>query len=405
MQQRSRAELLEALRKDFAVLPGTNVIIGQPISHRIDHMLSGTRANIAIKVFGEDLFELRRLGKQIESIVKTVPGSVDVAMEQQSEIPFVTVTFDRLALANYGLRMSEAATLLETAFTGSFATRISQGQATVDVVVKLPDNARDSVATLENTLLTLPSGAIVPVSALADVQKRRGANTIGRENVQRKLVIMANVSGRPLVSVVDDIKKTLAAQVKLPSGYHVEYGGQFESAQSAGIRLMMTGGLSVVGIFVLLVSAFGSARDAGLVMVNLPLALIGGIVGVWLTGEGLTIAAVIGFITLFGIATRNGIILVDHVRQLQREYGLALRVAIYRGSEERLVPILMTALATALALVPLALAAGEPGSEIQAPMAIVILWGLLGSTALNMLVVPAMLLTFSDSKVAPAPAQ
>lgn len=393
---RSKVELLAELRRNFASVPGTNVVIGQPISHRIDHMLSGTRANIAIKLFGEDLAELRKLGKQIESLVAEVPGAVDVAMEQQSEIPLVQIQFNRLALANYGLSMMEAAHILETAFTGTTVGRIAEGQANFDLVVRLPESAKSSVETLKNTLITLPNGAVAPMSALASIEKRRGPNTITREDVQRKLVVMANVSERDLVSVVDDIKSAINESITLPSGYYIEYGGQFESAQSAGSRLTMLGALVIVGIFFLLVTAFNSARDAGLIMLNLPLAVIGGIIGVWTMGGTLTIAAVIGFITLFGIATRNGVILVDHIRHLVEE-GKNLREAIEQGAEERLVPILMTALATALALIPLALAAGKPGGEIQAPMAIVILWGLLTSTVLNMLVVPAVYFRFGKS--------
>lgn len=399
MGERSKEALLAALRQRFAAVPGTNVVIGQPISHRIDHMLSGTRANIAIKVFGEDLFELRRLGKQIESLVGGVPGAVDVAMEQQSEIPFVSVKFNRPALANYGLSVLQAAELLETAFTGSVVSQIMEGQATFDLVVRLPEQAKSSVDAVRETLVTLPSGAIAPLSALATIEKRRGPNTISRENVQRKLVVMANVADRALVSVVEDIQVVIGKNIHLPAGYHIEYGGQFESAQSAGSRLLLLGAAVIAGIFFLLVTAFGSTRDACLVMLNLPLAVIGGIVGVWLVGGTLTIAAVIGFITLFGIATRNGIILVDHIKRLICEEGMDIRAAVVRGSEERLVPILMTALGTALALVPLALAAGEPGSEIQAPMAVVILWGLFSSTALNMVVVPAMYLHFGKPNV------
>ncbi|GAA6167910.1 efflux RND transporter permease subunit [Sessilibacter corallicola] len=392
--ERSKVELLAELRSNFASIPGTNVVIGQPISHRIDHMLSGTRANIAIKLFGADLAELRELGEEIETLVSGIRGAVDVAMEQQSEIPIVQVKFNRLALANYGLSMFEAAEILETAFTGKTVGRIAEGQANFDLIVKLPESAKASVESLKKTLITLPSGAIVPVIALADVEKRRGPNTISREDVQRKLVVMANVAERDLVSVVADIRDGIAKDIKLPPGYHVEYGGQFENAQSAGLRLLMLGIVVIVGIFFLLVTAFNSVHDAGLIMLNLPLAIIGGIVGVWLMGGTLTIAAVIGFITLFGIATRNGVILVDHIRQLVQE-GKALRDAIELGAEERLIPILMTALATALALIPLALAAGEPGSEIQAPMAVVILWGLFTSTVLNMLVVPAVYYRFN----------
>lgn len=392
--ERSKADLLADLRQSFASIPGTNVVIGQPISHRIDHMLSGTRANIAIKIFGDELVELRKLGKQIETLVADIPGAVDVAMEPQSEIPLIQVKFRREALALYGLSMLEAAEILETAFTGTAVGRITEGQASFDLVVRLPESAKASLETLKQTLVTLSNGAMVPIEALAEVEKRRGPNTISREDVQRKLVVMANVSERDLVSVVNDIREVISTNIELPTGYYIEYGGQFESAQSAGSRLLLLGILVIVGIFFLLVTAFNSARDAALIMLNLPLAVIGGIAGVWLMGGTLTIAAVIGFITLFGIATRNGVILVDHIRHLIAD-GQGLREAIEQGSEERLIPILMTALATALALIPLAMAAGEAGSEIQAPMAVVILWGLLTSTVLNMLVVPAMYLRFS----------
>lgn len=388
MGERSKEALLDALRHDFEAVAGVNIVVGQPISHRIDHMLSGTRANIAIKLFGDDLYELRRLGKQIEQLVQQVPGAVDVAMDQQSEIPFVTVRFDRLALANYGIRMAEAGELLEAAFTGVSVGRVREGQASFDLVVRLPDTAGDNVEALRQTLITLHDGAIVPLEALADIRQSRGANTISRENVQRHLVIMANVAGRDLVSVVEDIRTVLGAELELPSGYHLAFGGQFESAEAANSRLLLLGAVVIAGIFLLLMTAFGSARDAGLVMLNLPLALIGGVVGVWLTGGVVNIAVVIGFITLFGIATRNGVILIDHIRRLMADQGLSLEAAIRQGAQERLVPILMTALATALALVPLAVAGGEPGSEIQSPMAVVILWGLISSTALNMLVVP-----------------
>lgn len=397
MGERSKSDLMAALRSEFATIPGTNIVIGQPISHRIDHMLSGTRANIAIKIFGDDLTELRKLGKQVETLVAEIPGAVDVAMEQQSEIPFIQVKFKRAALANYGISVVETAAILETAFTGSIVGRIAEGEANFDLTVRLQDTARQSMEALKETLITLPNGAIVPIEALADVQKRRAANTITRENVQRKLVVMANVSERDLVSVVEDIRTALNKSINLPTGYFIEYGGQFESAQSAGSRLLVLGTLVIVGIFFLLVTAFNSVRDAILIMLNLPLAVIGGIAGIWAMGGNLTIAAVIGFITLFGIATRNGVILVDHIRQLS-DGGLNLRQAIVTGAEERLIPILMTALATALALIPLALAAGEPGSEIQAPMAVVILWGLLSSTVLNMLVVPAVYLRFGAQK-------
>lgn len=394
MGERSKESLLAALRQRFAAIPGTNVIIGQPISHRIDHMLSGTRANIAIKIFGEDLFELRRLGSEVESLVRQVPGAVDVAVDQQAEIPFISVRFDRSALASYGMTVRQAAEALETVFAGTAVGRILEGQASFDLVVRFPNQARKNLETVRETMITSPSGAVVPLAALADIRRERGPNTITRENVQRKLVVMANVAERDLISVVQDIREAIATGITVPQGYYVEYGGQFESAESATERLILLGAVVVGGIFFLLVTAFRSARDAALVMLNLPLALIGGVAGVWATGGIVTIASMIGFITLFGIATRNGVILVDHVRRLSRDGGVPFELAVRRGAEERLVPILMTALATALALVPLALASGQPGSEIQSPMAVVILWGLVSSTLLNMLVVPAMLLRF-----------
>jgi CzcA family heavy metal efflux pump len=396
MQERNKAELLAALRQEFSAFPGTNIVIGQPISHRIDHMLSGTRANIAVKIFGEELSELRRLGKQIETRIKSIPGTADVAMEQQAEIPYITLRFDREALARYGLRIADISETVETIFAGTEVGRVLEGQAGFDLIVRYSDEVRENLQAIRQTLITTASGAQLPLAAVADIQRERGINNIGRENVQRKLVVLVNVAGRDLVSVVEDIRQAVRSDIQLPAGYHIEYGGQFESAESAALLLSVLGCAVIAGIFILLMVAFRSARDASLVMLNLPLALIGGVVGVWLTDGIISIASFIGFITLFGIATRNGVILVDHIRRLVYEDKLALETAIQQGAEERLVPILMTALATALALVPLALAAGEPGSEIQAPMAIVILFGLLSSTALNMLVVPAMCLHFSS---------
>ncbi|KFZ30061.1 multidrug transporter AcrB [Pseudidiomarina salinarum] len=388
MKDRSKEALLESLRSKFFMLSGTNVIIGQPISHRIDHMLSGTRANIAIKLFGSELYRLRELGAHIESLVKEVPGAVDVSMDQQAEIPFVTFDFNRAQLAQYGLTVEQASHALETVFAGTTVNRILENEASFELVVRYPYSYREDIDSLRNTLIKLPNRAVVPFSAIATIEKTRGANTITRESVQRNLVVMANVSGRDLIGVVEDIKQQLNANLDLPSGYYVEYGGQFESAERANTRLLLLGAGVILGIYLLLLTAFKSAKDAFLVMVNLPLALIGGIAGIYFAGGIINIAVIIGFITLFGIATRNGVILVDYFRQLTGQ-GVALRDAIVQASEERLVPILMTALATALALVPLSLGLGEPGSEIQAPMAIVILWGLISSTLLNMMIVPA----------------
>ncbi len=395
MKDRTKQEFLSQLRDEFSGVSGAQVVIGQPISHRIDHMLSGTRANIAIKIFGDDLYELRRLGKQVEDQVKSVPGAVDVNLEQQSELPFVTVDFDRAAMSRYGMSVRDASEAIEAAFFGSTVSRVLEGNANVDLVVRMPDSARSSVETMQALLIPAGQGTSVPLSAVAQVERSRGPNQIGRENVQRRIVVMANVAGRDLNGVVTDARRNIERNVKMPAGYHVEYGGQFESAAAAQRTLGLLSGLVIVGIFLLMYLAFSSGRDALLVMLNLPLALLGGVVGVWMSGGILTVASIIGFITLFGIATRNGVMLIAHIHHLAKEEGVSNPdERVRRGSMERVVPIAMTALATALALVPLALSAGEPGSEIQAPMAIVILAGLLSSTVLNMLVLPALYLRY-----------
>jgi CzcA family heavy metal efflux pump len=392
---RPREELLAELRRQFSTLPGTNVTIGQPISHRIDHMLSGTRANIAIKVFGDDLGTLRRLGERVRATVVDVPGVVDLSLEQQMDVPFVRFVLNRQAIARYGLRPGDIAEAIETSFAGTTVGRIFDRGTAFDLTVKMDPSAGADFERIGDLPIDTPSGAIVPVRALADVRREQGPNMVLRENVQRRIVISSNVAGRDLGSVVDDIRAAVAQSVPMPPGYRVDYGGQFESEQSASQRLVGLGILAIAGLFVLLVLAFGSARDALLVMVNLPLALIGGVAGVFLSGGVLNIATMIGFITLFGIATRNGIMLVTHIHHLMKEEGVGdFRQAVERGAEERLVPILMTAAAAGLALIPLAMRSGQSGSEIQTPMAIVILCGLATSTLLNMLVVPTLYLKF-----------
>ncbi len=395
MGTRSKEALLETLRKDLTAVPGTNVTIGQPISHRIDHMLSGTRANIAVKIFGPDLFELRRLAEQVRWAMAAVPGVVDLSLEQQSDIPLLTATLRREAIARYGLSAQDVADAMETAFSGRPVSRIREGSASFDLVVRYDERYKESVEALRATLITTPSGARVPLHALAEIRKDSGPNTISREDVQRKTVVQANVAGRDLGSVVDDIRALVEASVRLPAGYHIAYGGQFESAEAASRTLLVLGALVIAAMFLLLYVAFRSSRDAILVMLNLPLALVGGVAGMYLAGGVLSVATIIGFTTLFGIATRNGVMLISHVRRLIEEEGVRDPTeAVRRGAMERVVPILMTAAAAALALVPLALSGGAPGSEIQAPMAIVILFGLVSSTALNMVVLPALYLRF-----------
>ncbi|MBC8317716.1 MAG: efflux RND transporter permease subunit [Desulfobulbaceae bacterium] len=400
MKERGKEEFLHELREKMKLVPGTNVVIGQPISHRIDHMLSGTRANIAIKIFGHDLFELRRLADQVVSVIEKIDGVVDLAAEQQNEIPFISVNFDRNSLARYGLRINHVSELIETAFYGQVVSSVLEGQSTFNMTARYDPAVLENLDAVRATLITTPSGAMVPLHAIADIRKDRGPNTISRENVQRKIVVMANVGdGRDLGGVVDDVRGTLAAEVTLPEGYHVEYGGQFESAAEASRTLLILGAAVIVGIFLLLFVAFKSGRDALLVMLNLPLGLVGGVIGVYVSGGILSVASMIGFISLFGIATRNGVMMISHIRQLVEHEGVSDPMeAVRRGALERLVPILMTALTAGFALVPLALAGGQPGSEIQTPMAIVILFGLITSTALNMIVVPALYLRFGSIK-------
>lgn len=395
MGERSKEVFLAALRADFAQLPGVQVVVGQPISHRIDHMLSGTRANIAIKIFGSDLQTLRQLAQQIKTSVEQVEGAVDVQMEQQIDIPFLTIKYRRDALARYGLSAQEVSENLSVAFNGLVVGKVIQGQTSLDVLVRYEPMAQGNLELLRNTLITTPSGARLPLSALADIHNDRGPYFVSRENAQRKIVVMANVAERDLKSVVNDMRLKVTQDIKLPTGYHIEFGGQFESAEQASRTLLLLGAVVVVGIFLLLFLALHSARDALLVMLNLPLAIIGGVVGVYAAGGIITIASIIGFITLFGIATRNGVMMISHIHHLVEQDEVdSVYQAVKRGAEERLIPILMTALAAGLALVPLALSGGQPGSEIQAPMAVVILCGLLTSTLLNMIVVPALYLRF-----------
>ena len=398
MGQRSKAEFLAALREALSQVPGMNVTIGQPISHRIDHMLSGTRANIAVKIYGSDLYQLRTLAEKARAAMAGVPGVVDLSVEQQTEIPVLTVKFDRPALARHGVTIREVARVLEAGLQGVKATRIIEGQSAYDLVVRLADADGWRTDTLGDLLVDTPAGAKVPLRTLAEIRKDTGPNQVLREQVERKIVVQCNVAGRDVTSVVRDCQKLVNPLIAAAPGYRVEFGGQFESAEEAGRILLLVSIGVVIGIGFLLHLAFGSARDAALVMLNLPLALIGGVVGVFVSGGVLSVASLIGFITVFGIATRNGIMLVSHIRHLREEEGVTdFREAVFRGAMERLVPILMTALAAGLALIPLALGGGKPGNEIQTPMAIVILGGLLTSMLLNMIVVPALYLRFGSA--------
>ncbi|MBI4905158.1 MAG: efflux RND transporter permease subunit [Acidobacteria bacterium] len=391
MRERPKEEVLVEIRERVTLLPGMNVTVGQPISHRIDHMLSGTRANIAVKVFGDDLTVLRSLARQVEAAMRGIDGVVDLSMEQQTDIPTVRVRVRPEDAARYGLQPGEVTTMIQTAFVGIEVNRVLEGQISFPMVIRYPETDLHDLEAIGRTLLDSPSGAKAPLDAVADIHEDRGPNFISREGVQRKIVVQCNVAGRDLLGVVNEIRAAVTEKVTLPQGYRVEYGGQFESEAEASRRLLILGAGVIAGILLILATAFQSTRDALIIMLNLPLALVGGVAGVYLAGGILSVASLIGFITLFGIATRNGIMLVSHIRHLREAEGVAdLREAVIRGASERLAPILMTALAAGLALIPIAAGMGKPGSEIQAPMAIVILFGLFTSTALNMVVVPAV---------------
>jgi CzcA family heavy metal efflux pump len=391
MTDRSREVVLEELRERASLLPGTNVTIGQPISHRIDHMLSGTRANIAVKIFGDDLQVLRQLASRVQKEMAQVAGVVDLSTEAQTDIPTLKVRVDPGAAARHGLETGAVAESLRVARVGQTVGQVFEGQIAFPLVVRYAIDESTDLESVGTTQIQTPDRRQIPLAAVADIQRDRGPNFVMRENAQRRIVVQSNVSGRDLRSVVNDIQERVAQHVPMPEGYHVEYGGQFESEAQASQQLLWLSLGVVIAIFFILSSAFGSSRDALLIMVNLPLALIGGVIGVYLSGGVLSVASIVGFITLFGVATRNGIMLVSHIRHLQEHEGVTdFGAAVTRGASERLIPILMTALAAGLALVPIALSAGEPGSEIQAPMAMVIMFGLLSSTALNMLVVPIL---------------
>ena len=398
---RSRALILDEIRDRLSLVPGTNITIGQPISHRIDHMLSGSRANVAVKIFGDDLAVLRALGNQAVAAMQDIPGVVDLALEPQADIPTVRVRFDRAALARHGLPAGEAALTLETALHGREVGQIFDQQVAVPLVVRYAPADMADLAIMSETRIDTPAGVRVPLGSIAAIVEDRAPNFIGRENVQRRLVVTCNVASGDLGSVVAAIREQVAAEVVLPDGYRVEYGGQFEAEVEASRVLAGLGVAALAGIFLLLLSALGSARDAAIVMINVPLALIGGVAGVFLGDGVLSIAALIGFIALFGITTRNGILLVTHIRDLREVEGVNDPwEAVVRGAVNRIVPILMTALSTGLALVPVALAFGEPGSEIQAPLALVVVCGLCSSTVLNLFVVPTVYLAAARRRTA-----
>ena len=378
---------LADVRSRLSAIPGIAFTVGQPLGHRIDHMLSGTRANIAIKVFGNDLNQLFTLGNEIKAHVADIEGLVDVNVEQQIEIPQIQIRANREMLAFHGITMEEFNHFVAIAFNGEKMADIYEGQQSFDLILKMDTSYTRNMETAKNLLIDTESGKKVPLSQVASIVSSTGPSSINRENVQRKLVVSANVAGSDLRGVVDQIKENINSNIQLPEGYRVEYGGQFESEEKASKTLLFTSILAICIIFLLLYQEFKDIKLAGIILINLPLALIGGVFAIFVTSNVLNIPAIIGFITLFGIATRNGILLISHYQYL-RQKGEPLAETILHGSKDRLIPILMTALTAALALVPLAVQGDAPGNEIQSPMAKVILGGLLTSTILNIYIVP-----------------
>lgn len=396
LSDRPKKAVVEEIRHKLGTLPGVNVEIGQPISHRIDAMLSGTRANIAIKLFGTDLNKMFEIGNQIKTKISAIPGVVDLNVEQQVERPQLQIVPKREMLAKYGVTPSEFTDMVEVYLAGRTVSRVYEGNRVFDLTVKADDDSRSTIEAIRDMPVDVAGGK-VPFSQIAEIRSAAGPNTINRENVARKIVISANVSDGDLQGAVNRIRKTINDNVPLPEGYHVEYGGQFESAQSATRTLLVTSLMAILVIFLLLYGQFKNVRQASAVLLNLPLALIGGVFAIFFADGIISIPAIIGFISLFGIATRNGMLLIDRYNEL-RQGGLSLHDAVMRGSLDRLNPILMTALTSALALIPLALGGDLPGNEIQSPMAKVLLGGLLTSTMLNGFIVPVVYILISKKR-------
>ena len=392
LKDRSRSELVAEVREKLGTIVGANVEIGQPISHRIDAMLSGTKANIAIKLFGDDLNRMFTLGNEIKSAIQGIPGIADLNVEQQIERPQLVISPKREMLAKYGISLPEFSEFVNVCLAGEAVSQVYEKGRSFDLTVRVKDNLRDEMEKIRNLMIDTGDGQKIPLNYVAEIRSAMGPNTISRENVKRKIVISANVADRDLRSVVNDIQAQVDAQIKLPEGYHIEYGGQFESEQAASRTLALTSFMSIVVIFLLLYHEFRSVKESAIILINLPLALIGGVFALLITTGEVSIPAIIGFISLFGIATRNGMLLISHYNHLQQEEGYGVYDSVIRGSLDRLNPILMTALSSALALIPLALSGDLPGNEIQSPMAKVILGGLLTSTFLNGFIIPIVYL-------------
>jgi Cu/Ag efflux pump CusA len=397
--ERSRAEILEAVRERLDQIPGILVNVGQPLSHRIDHVLSGVRAQLAIKIFGDDLRLLRDKAAEIESLIASVDGIVDLSIEQLVLTQHIHVNVDRDRTLNRGMTIGEVAEYAQVALNGKTVSEIIDGQQSYDLVVRFEDRARNSLAAISRLPVWTPQESFVPLNLLARIEEAKGPNLINRENGQRRIIVQANVAGRDIVSVVDDITGIIAANVELPEGYFVTFGGQFESQASAFRTIVLLGFVAFVGMFVVLFAHFKSVNFALQVMLSIPLSFIGGIIGVMITNNVISIATIVGFIALAGIASRNGILMISHYMHLLHDEGeLFDRKMITRGTQERIIPVLMTALAASLALIPLLLGANEPGREMLWPVAIVIFSGMISSTFLDLTLRPLVFWKFGHKE-------
>lgn len=397
LKDRTKDEFLEEVREKLKLIPGASMEIGQPISHRIDAMLSGTQANIAIKIFGPDLNRLFAIGNEIKSSVESVEGIADLNVEQQVERPQLKIEPKRYLLAKYGITIPQFSEILNVLLAGEEVSSVYEGNQVFDLTVKVNNESRSTIENIKNLVIDA-NGQKIPLENVAEIRSATGPNTISRENVSRKIVVSANIAGRDLRGVVNDIQQRVKEEIEVPEGYHIEYGGQFESEQAASRTLLITSIFSIAVIFLLLFNEFKSIKQSSIILLNLPLALIGGILTIYFTGNVISIPAIIGFISLFGIATRNGMLLVSRFNDLQSQ-GMSIYDSVIHGSLDRLSPILMTAFTSALALIPLALSGSLPGNEIQSPMAQVLLGGLISSTILNGFIVPIVYTMMGKSKL------
>jgi Cu/Ag efflux pump CusA len=389
---KDREATVEKVREEFAKLPGVAPSIGGFISHRMDEVLSGVRSAIAVKIFGPELDELRSIGAEVQAVMRDIEGVVDLQLEPQVPIRQVQIQFDRATAARYGISVGKLSEMIETALNGRVVSQVLKEQQLFDLLVWLKEDARRNLDTIRDLLVDTPNGQKIPLGQVAKIDYGTGPNTINRENVSRLIVVSANVAGRDLGSVVDDIQAKVKQQVQLPSGYFIQYGGQFESEQRATQNLLVFGTLALVVIAILMYFAVKSITAMLMIMINLPLAIVGGIFSVAIGGGILSVASMVGFITLFGVATRNGLLLVENYNS-KFTTGMSLKQVVFEGSMDRLAAILMTALTSALGMVPLVIGTGA-GKEILQPLAVVVLGGLFTSTALTLLVLPALYAKF-----------